>query len=300
MILTRAISGQQAGHHLVLRMTAAVSTISTIRGYCGSAGRSYEPTVDGGQRRRRSRQSSPASTRAKFTMRCTARSSRCRRSAWRGIGTAGPDIRAIFFGRCRGAHCIVCGVASASLPTRRARGGSTRLRSTARWRGRTPPAVRPARSARGFIGDAFECRFYSGTKTQGADPLEVAMFGAEAVAYRPQMMLWFSNLPVTAFDNKVPFVSVQDRRRHRRCGAGRRHQSRRGVGAVRLFALARIRQQFVRDHGVADIVQGMILTEDQSFLDLLQRHRAGSIARSTSCRPTSCASTIAARPSRPT
>ena len=41
--------------------------------------------------------------------------------------------------------------------------------------------------------------------TQGADPQEVAHFGAEAVAYRPQMTLWFTNLSLAPFDNKVPF-----------------------------------------------------------------------------------------------
>ena len=52
-------------------------------------------------------------------------------------------------------------------------------------------------------------RFYSGTMSQGADPLEAGMFGAEAVAYRPQMMLWFTNLSLAPFDGKVPFVSAK-------------------------------------------------------------------------------------------
>ena len=59
-------------------------------------------------------------------------------------------------------------------------------------------------SAEGFI-----YRWYSGTLTQAADPIEIAHYGAEAVAYRPQMLIWFENLPLagTKF-GKIPYVAA--------------------------------------------------------------------------------------------
>jgi hypothetical protein len=122
----------------------------------------------------------------------------------------------------------------------------------------------------GFLGDPFECRFYSGTQTQGADPLEAAMFGAEAIAYRPQMMLWFTNLPVAAFDGKVPFVSAKigDVTGGAVPGDGI------NLGeALERFAYSPWLEYDSSDFetaGVADIVQAMILTEDQTFLELLR------------------------------
>ena len=47
-----------------------------------------------------------------------------------------------------------------------------------------------------FNVEAFTFRYYPGTLTQAADPLEISHFGADAVAYRPQMLLWFENLPI--------------------------------------------------------------------------------------------------------
>src|SRR5580765_609104 len=122
----------------------------------------------------------------------------------------------------------------------------------------------------GFTGDAFTARFYSGTMTQGADPLEAAMFGAEAVAYRPQMMLWFSNLSLAPFDGKVPFVSAK---------IGDVTGGAVPADGLNLGdALQRVAYSPWLEYdtdtfeatGVADIVQAMILTEDQTFLDLLR------------------------------
>ena len=122
----------------------------------------------------------------------------------------------------------------------------------------------------GFTGDAFEARFYSGTMTQAADPLEAAMFGAESVAYRPQMTLWFTNLPLTPYDGKVPFVSAKI--------GGVTGGATPGDGLNLGDALQRVAYSPWLEYdvstfettGVADIVQAMILTEDQSFLDLLR------------------------------
>src|SRR6185369_11213296 len=56
---------------------------------------------------------------------------------------------------------------------------------------------------------AFTYRFYGGTLIQAADALETLHFGANAVAYRPQMLLAFENLPLanTKF-GKVPYVAA--------------------------------------------------------------------------------------------
>jgi hypothetical protein len=65
----------------------------------------------------------------------------------------------------------------------------------------------------GFHTEAFTYRFYQGTYTQAADALETAHFGSNAIAYRPQMILFFENLPLanTKF-GKIPYVAavIQD------------------------------------------------------------------------------------------
>ena len=63
--------------------------------------------------------------------------------------------------------------------------------------------------ADGFSAEGFTFRFYPGTLTQAADPLEIANFGGDAVAYRPQILIWFENLPLanTKFQ-KIPYVAA--------------------------------------------------------------------------------------------
>jgi hypothetical protein len=65
-------------------------------------------------------------------------------------------------------------------------------------------------AAGGFNTEAFTYRFYGGTLTQAADALETTHFGANAVAYRPQMLLAFENLPLanTKF-GKIPYVAAK-------------------------------------------------------------------------------------------
>jgi hypothetical protein len=60
-----------------------------------------------------------------------------------------------------------------------------------------------------FSTESFTFRFYGGTLTQSADALETSHFGADAVAYRPQILIWFENLPIanTKF-KKIPYVSA--------------------------------------------------------------------------------------------
>lgn len=64
-------------------------------------------------------------------------------------------------------------------------------------------------SLAGFSSEPFTVRFYDGKLTQPADTLETTHFGSDAVAYRPQILLAFSNLPIanTKF-GKIPYVSA--------------------------------------------------------------------------------------------
>jgi hypothetical protein len=64
-------------------------------------------------------------------------------------------------------------------------------------------------STDGFLTEDFTYRFYGGTYTQSADTLETDHFGSDAVAYRPQILIAFSNLPLagTKF-GKIPYVSA--------------------------------------------------------------------------------------------
>lgn len=60
-----------------------------------------------------------------------------------------------------------------------------------------------------FNTEPFVFRFYPGRLDQAADPLETSHFGADAVAYRPQILLAFENLPLagTKF-GKIPYVAA--------------------------------------------------------------------------------------------
>lgn len=61
----------------------------------------------------------------------------------------------------------------------------------------------------GFNTEAFTFRFYPGRLDQAVDPVETAHWGADAIAYRPQILLWFENLPIknTKFQ-KIPYVAA--------------------------------------------------------------------------------------------
>jgi hypothetical protein len=66
-----------------------------------------------------------------------------------------------------------------------------------------------APSSGGFSTEPITVRFYDGTLTQAADALETTHFGADAVAYRPQILLAVDNLPLanTKF-KKIPYVAA--------------------------------------------------------------------------------------------
>lgn len=59
-----------------------------------------------------------------------------------------------------------------------------------------------------FKAETFTARFYQGTLTQSVDALETAQFGSAAIAYRPQMMIFFQSLPLAQFGNKIPYVAA--------------------------------------------------------------------------------------------
>lgn len=75
------------------------------------------------------------------------------------------------------------------------------------WTGSLTGAGTP--SSAGFSTEAITCRFYDGNLTQAADALETANFGADAIAYRPQILLAFENVPLAATKfQKIPYVSA--------------------------------------------------------------------------------------------
>lgn len=127
-----------------------------------------------------------------------------------------------------------------------------------------------ALSSTGMLAENFTARFYSGTLSQSADSLETTHFGAEAIAYRPQMLLYFEDLPLAVFGGKIPFVS---------CVIGDTTDGADPDDGINLGeALERVALspfvEFTSDTfeitGVTDIVGGMILTEDQTFLNMLR------------------------------
>lgn len=59
-----------------------------------------------------------------------------------------------------------------------------------------------------FDGSSFTFRFVQGRYDQLPDVIDSANFPDEPVAYRPQMCLFFQDLPVTAYGKRVPFVAA--------------------------------------------------------------------------------------------
>lgn len=125
--------------------------------------------------------------------------------------------------------------------------------------------------ADGFKAEEFTFRFYQGTLTQAADPLEIAEFEAsEAVAYRGQMLLFIENLPLASFNNRWPYVA---------CKIGDTTGGATPSDGINLGeALERLAyspwigftsSDFETD-GITDVVDAMIVAEDTSFLDLVR------------------------------
>lgn len=79
------------------------------------------------------------------------------------------------------------------------------------WEGSTvgDPSGPVTPAASGWRTEPFTCRFYTGSLTQSADSLETAEYGANAVAYRGQILIAIDGLPLanTKF-KKYPYVSA--------------------------------------------------------------------------------------------
>lgn len=121
----------------------------------------------------------------------------------------------------------------------------------------------------GFASEAFTYRFYGGTLTQAADPLEILHFGANAVAYRPQMLIWFQNLPLSNMKfRKIPYVAAV-------IADSTGDDVNLGEAFERLayspyvgYTSAQFETIDITDGLVSG---GLIITEQTEFLDLIQR-----------------------------
>lgn len=51
-------------------------------------------------------------------------------------------------------------------------------------------------------------RFYPGSETQEPDPLETAKYPSAPIAYRGQCLIFFENLALTAYEDRIPHVAV--------------------------------------------------------------------------------------------
>ncbi len=121
--------------------------------------------------------------------------------------------------------------------------------------------------ADGFSTEAFTYRFYGGTLTQAADALETAHFGADAVAYRPQILIWFENLPIanTKF-GKIPYVSAV-------IGDASGDDVNLGEAFERLAASPWVNFADFETTGITDglVDGGLIIVQDTEFLSLIQQ-----------------------------
>ena len=125
-------------------------------------------------------------------------------------------------------------------------------------------------SAGTFDGETFTARFYQGTLTQSIDALETTNFGSEAMAYRPHMLIYFQNLPLAQFGGQIPFVSAL---------IGDTTSGAVPADGINLGdALERIAHSPWLEYtsstfetvGVTDIVDALILSDSNSFMDLLR------------------------------
>lgn len=123
--------------------------------------------------------------------------------------------------------------------------------------------------ASGFNTEPFTCRFYSGSLTQSADPLETSWYGVKANAYRPQTMLFIDGLPLanTKF-KKFPYVSCK-------FSDSSGDDVNLGEAFERLayspwvgFTSAEFETSGVTDGLVSG---GLIITQDSEFLSLIQQ-----------------------------
>ena len=119
-----------------------------------------------------------------------------------------------------------------------------------------------------FVSEPFTARFYQGTLTQSADPLETARYGASAIAYRPQMIIFFENLPLAAFNGKIPYVAalIGDTT----AGATPSDGINLGEALERIAysPWAGYTTETFETVGIVDVVQAVILDSDVTLVDL--------------------------------
>lgn len=122
-------------------------------------------------------------------------------------------------------------------------------------------------SVNGFSTEEFTYRFYEGTLTQSADALETSHFGADAVAYRPQILIWFENLPLanTKF-KKIPYVAAV-------IADGTGDDVNLGEAFERLAASPWVDFADFETSGITDGLPngGLIIAQDVEFLGLIQQ-----------------------------
>lgn len=122
----------------------------------------------------------------------------------------------------------------------------------------------------GFTGESFTYRFYEGRQDQDADPIEVVNFPGEYVAYRPQMLLFFEDLPLAPFQNKIPYVAAvigdttdgDDPADGINIGTA--------LGRIAMSPWTNYSSSTFEAVHVVDIVGGILLADDYSFVQLLK------------------------------
>lgn len=125
-------------------------------------------------------------------------------------------------------------------------------------------------AADGLLGHTFTYEFMQGTYTQSASAIETAQYGVNAVAYRPQMMLFFENVDLTPWNGQIPYVAalIGDNTD----GADPEDGLNLGDVLERLAYspwVGMTSDQF-ETSGITDIVQAAIVAEDKSFLEILR------------------------------
>lgn len=129
------------------------------------------------------------------------------------------------------------------------------------------PSAAVAPDVSGFRVEPFTVRFYTGSLTQPADPLETVPYGANAVAYRGQVLLAFDDLPLanTKF-KKYPYVSA-------RFVDEDGEAINFGEAFERLAASPYVNFADFETSGITDGVPdgGFIITQDVTFLQLIQQ-----------------------------
>lgn len=122
-----------------------------------------------------------------------------------------------------------------------------------------------------FGGDSFDFQFREGTYTQSTITLEATNWGANAVAYRPQILIGFHDLNLSDYNNQIPFVAALI------------GDTTDGADPDDGITLGNALQQLANSpwvgmspdtfetDGLDDVIGALIAAQDESFLDLLRK-----------------------------